>query len=275
MTAYLKRFGLTAPPLPKNAQGKTFFANTPGFQKLRRGFVRLCDEPGLGLATAESGVGKTTAIRQLCSELPRPDYHISYLSDTDCSPLALYHGMADALGAQPSHRRDRLWVSLKKTLLHMVDEQGIKPIIVVDEGQLLSDRFLGNLSAFLNYHFDSRDVFTLWLVGMPALARCLSRQLHSALAMRVAASVHLEPISQRDLFAEFVEHGLTSVGATQKLFSDSALELLFRASRGIPRMASKILRTALQLAHERDQNFIDDPVMEAAIDEMTFGALAA
>jgi Holliday junction resolvasome RuvABC ATP-dependent DNA helicase subunit len=45
------------------------------------------------------------------------------------------------------------------------------------------------------------------------------------------------------------------------------MEQLFRASRGIPRVASRLLRAALRLAHERDQNFVDDHIMEAAVDD--------
>ena len=56
------------------------------------------------------------------------------------------------------------------------------------------------------------------------------------------------------------------MGATQTVLADPARELLFRASRGVPRVASNLLRRALRVAHERNQTFIDDHTMEAAID---------
>jgi type II secretory pathway predicted ATPase ExeA len=43
--------------------------------------------------------------------------------------------------------------------------------------------------------------------------------------------------------------------------------LLYRASRGIPRLVARLLREALMLAHEQDKNFVDDAVMEAVLDE--------
>jgi len=83
--------------------------------------------------------------------------------------------------------------------------------------------------------------------------------------MRVVHQVHLEPLD-RDLFAAMIDHGLKAAGATQTILADPARELLFRASRGVPRVASSLLRQALREAHERNQNFVDDHTMEAAID---------
>jgi type II secretory pathway predicted ATPase ExeA len=143
--------------------------------------------------------------------------------------------------------------------------------MVLDEAQHLSDHFLCDLSGFLNFAFDSRDLLTLWLVGLSPLAARLRMRQHAALTMRVAAQVHLEPLG-RDVFAHMLEHGLKAAGAQQKLFSDPAVEQLFRASRGIPRQAAKLVRAALRLAHERDQSFVDDLIVAAVVEE--YAALA-
>ena len=76
--------------------------------------------------------------------------------------------------------------------------------------------------------------------------------------------------STRQDFAALLDHALPAAGATSNLLADPAREMLFRASRGLPRLASKLLRTAFRTAHERDQNFIDEHAMEAAIDLMAF-----
>jgi type II secretory pathway predicted ATPase ExeA len=271
---YRKRFGLTHHPLPKCAQGKTFFDKSPGHARLERAFLRLSREAGLGVLCAEAGVGKTAALRHLCARLPRPDYQVLYLCDTCVSPLDLYRTLAQELGVRPSHRRAQLWADIKKTLVHLVDERGTRPLVVLDEAQHLSDRFLIDLGGFLNFAFDSRDLLTLWLCGLPSLDRTLRMHQHAPLWMRVAEQVHLEPL-EREAFLACIEHGLRAAGATQKLVGDSALELLFRASRGILRLAARILRLALEAAHERDQNFVDDHAMEAAVDQVVTRKAAA
>jgi type II secretory pathway predicted ATPase ExeA len=264
---YRARFGLRGHPLPKDACGKSFVDSGPGYDKLRRQFARLADEPGLGILTGESGVGKTAAIRNLCAALPKPDYLVLYLCDTAVAPLDLYRTLATEIGVTPSHRRAQLWTDIKKTLVHMVDEGGTSPVVVVDEAQHLSDRFLVDLSGFLNFAFDSRDLLTMWLVGVPELRRTLAMRRHAPLAMRIAAQVHLEPWTDRESFATIIHKSLETAGATEKLLSDPAVEMLYRASRGIARLASRLLRAALREAHQRDQSFVDEHVMEAAVEE--------
>jgi type II secretory pathway predicted ATPase ExeA len=270
---YRKRFGLKRHPLSKDVQGTTFFTETDGYARLERAFAMLLDDRGLGVLTGAAGVGKTAAVRNLCRALPRPDHRVLYVCDTAVAPLDLYRTLALELGVTPSHRRSQLWADLKKAIMHLVDEQATLPVLVIDEAQHLSDRFLTDLGGFLNFAFDSRDLFPMWLIGMPPLSSKLRMQQHAALAMRVAVHVHLEPLEHDD-FVAMLDHGLCAVGAKTKLLSDPSLEMLFRASHGIPRVASRLLRTALREAHLREQAFIDEPVLEAAIDQMGV-ALAA
>lgn len=265
---YRKRFGLTGHPMPKDAHGRTFFDKSPAYERLARSFQHLLDEPGLGVLTGEPGVGKTAAIRNLCLRLPKPDYLVVYLSDTAVSPLDLYRTLAVELGVRPSHRRAQLWTDIKKALVHLVDERSTAPVVIVDEAQHLGDRFLLDLSGFLNFAFDSRDLLTMWLVGLPELKRTLARQEHAALAMRVSAAVHFEPFVDKDAFAAAIAASLAAVGASQKVLAEPALDLLFRQSRGFLRVAARLLRSALRLAHEREQSFVDEPIMALAVDEL-------
>lgn len=269
---YRKRFGLTGHPMPKDAHGKTFFDKSPAYERLARSFQHLLDEPGLGVLTGEPGVGKTAAIRNLCSRLPKPDYLVVYLCDTAVSPLDLYRTLAVDLGVRPSHRRAQLWTDIKKALVHLVDERSTAPLVIVDEAQHLGDKFLIDLSGFLNFTFDSRDLLTMWLVGLPELKKTLARQEHASLAMRVSAAVHFEPFTDKDAFATAIAASLAAVGASQKILAEPALDLLFRQSRGFLRVAAKLLRSALRLAHERDQSFVDEATLATAVDELLTAA---
>ena len=263
---YRQRFGLDGHPFPQDASGDRC-TPVPGYDKLRRRFAMLARDPGLGVLTGLAGLGKTTGIRDECGRLPRPDYQVMYLCDTAVGPLDLYRQLAQELGVTPSHRRAQLWRDLKTAMLHMVDEQGIQPILVIDEAQHLGDRFLVDLAGFLNFAMDSRNVLTLWLVGQPQLAAVLRMKRHASLASRVAARVRLEPLTDRKVFGAFLSHGLKAAGARSELLSEPAAELLFRASNGIPRRVSRLLREALMLAHEQDKNFVDDTIVEAVLDE--------
>jgi type II secretory pathway predicted ATPase ExeA len=261
------RFSLTHYPLPKNAQGKTFFDKSMGYGRLRRAFQQTVDDRTLGVLSGDPGVGKTTAIRNLIGELSRSDYQVIYLCNTSGSPLDLYRAIAAEIGVRPSHRRGELWTDIKKAVVHMADEKGVVPVIVLDEGHRLSDTFLCDLAGFLNFAFDSRDVVPLWLVGQPPLVKRLHQQQHDALRTRIAIEIRLEAL-ERQAFGAAVDHAFKAAGATQTVLSDPAVELLFRSSCGVLRVASKILRVAMRLAHEKNQAFLDEHIFEAAVLEL-------
>ena len=114
---------------------------------------------------------------------------------------------------------------------------------------------------------DSRNLLVLWLVGQPSLRAVLRMNCHAALASRIVTRVQLEPLSDRKLFLEFLAHGLKAAGAKSNLLSDSAAELLFRASHGVPRRAAGLLRDALTRAHEQNKSFVDDTLFEGVLDD--------
>lgn len=265
--SYRKRFGLIHPLLPRDAAGPSFFDQSSGYLRLEMYFQELLDEPGLGLLTADAGVGKTAAIRNLCAQLPQPDFKVLYLCDTAVSSFDVYRTLALELGLAPSHRRAQLWWELKRAITHLVEERHTLPVLVLDEAQRLSDAFLLDLCGFLNFAFDRKTLLVLWLVGLPALSRRLKMQLHAPLASRLAAQVHLEPLARED-FAALLQHATQAAGHKAKLLTDPALELLFRVSHGVPRAASKLLRAGLRHAHRRNQNILDESVLQAALDEL-------
>lgn len=259
------RFGLRHLPLPKGCSGKSFFDGDEQYKRLARVFGWLTAEPGIAVLAGESGSGKTAAMRNLCHALPRPEYKVVYLCDTGVTALDVYRGLAAALGLRPAFRRGQLIADLKRAITHLVDDLSQVPILVIDEAQHLSDDFLNDIASFVNFDFDSRDYLTLWLVGLPSLLRRLRMQHHAALARRVISWNTLSPRSDRAVFKAMIEHGLKAAGAKQRILAEPAVELLFRASRGLPRVAANVLRVALVIANDRDQSFVNEAVMHDAI----------
>ena len=66
MSTYRQRFSLIHDVMPKAACGKSFYDKSEGYLRLQRSFRALLEDKGVGLLTAEPGVGKTAAIRNLC-----------------------------------------------------------------------------------------------------------------------------------------------------------------------------------------------------------------
>ena len=69
---YRQRFGLIGHPLPQDAQGKTFFDKSPGFQKLERAFRQLIADPGLGVLTADAASARPPPCAISARNCPSP-----------------------------------------------------------------------------------------------------------------------------------------------------------------------------------------------------------
>ena len=262
---YLRHFGLTHPPLGKEV---TALWDDGGLAQLGERFAWLLDSPGLGLLTGEPGVGKTAALRQLTAALNPHRFRVIYVAETDFGRVDVYRAFAQAMGLPPSYRRAQLWRDLKAHIHDLVSAKQLLPLWILDEAQNLPPEFFRDFPSFLNFAFDSRDLLSVWLVGHPSLAHLLERAPYAALNGRIQARVQLAPILERERFAKLVEYGLKSAGCKHTLLTDSGLEILRQASRGNPRLASRILNTALHLAALRGLNHLPDELLQQALEEL-------
>ncbi|SAL06880.1 hypothetical protein AWB78_08298 [Caballeronia calidae] len=139
---------------------------------------------------------------------------------------------------------------------------------LIDESQNLPPEFFRDLPAFLNFAMDARDLLTVWLAGHPSLASQLERAPYAALDSRIQVRVHLTPVLERERFAQLIAHALNTAGCTHTLLSDSGIEQLREASRGIPRQAGRILRNAMRLAVPKGLTHIPDDLLQRAIEEV-------
>jgi len=96
----------------------------------------------------------------------------------------------------------------------------------------------------------------------------LERAPYAALASRIQTRVALKPIVERERFAHLVAHGLKSAGCQHTLLTDSGMEILRQASKGLPRQANRILCTAMRLAVPRGLNHLPDELLQQAIAEL-------
>lgn len=261
----LQHFGLRHPPLGKEA---TELWDDGALAQLAERFQWLLHSPGVGLLTGEAGVGKTAALRLLTAKLNPHRYQVIYHAETDFGRLDLYRCLALSLGLPPSYRRAQLWRDIKAHIHQLADGKQLLPVWILDEAQNLPPEFFRDFPAFLNFAFDSRDLITVWLVGHPVLAQTLERVPYAALAGRIQARVQMRPVIERERFAQLIAHALKSAGCSHTLLADSGLEILRQASKGLPRHAGRLLRTAMRLAVPRGLNHLPDDLLQLAIEEL-------
>lgn len=262
---YLQHFGLRHPPLGKETPD---LWDDGALVQLAERFNWLLQSPGIGLITGEPGVGKTAALRSLTRTLNPHRYQLIYQAETDFGRIDIYRGLARALGIVPSYRRAQLWRDIKDRIHELVDSKQVTPLWIIDEAQNLPPEFFRDFPAFLNFAFDSRDLISVWLVGHPSLAQTLERAPYAALYSRIQVLVRIKPMVERERFTLLIQHALKGAGCQHTLLADSGMEILRQASKGLPRQAGRILRTAMRLAVPKGFNHIPDELLHQAIEEL-------
>lgn len=259
---YLQHFGLRHAPLGKDSAE---LWDDGALAHLKERFNWLLQSPGLGLLTGEPGVGKTAALRSLTAGLNPHRYQVLYQAETDFGRFDIYRGLARALGVEPSYRRAQLWRDIKQRVHEMVDTKQLAPLWIIDEAQNLPVEFFRDFPSFLNFAFDSRDLMTVWLVGHSHLLQTLERAPYAALASRIQVRVQLKAVLERERFALLIDHALKKAGSQHTLMTDSGLEILRQASKGLPRQAGRIVCTAMRLAVPKGLSHLPDDLLQLAV----------
>jgi len=260
---YRRHFGLTHCPLSK--QTKTLWDDGT-LDALKQHFNWLLESPGVGLLTGEPGVGKTAWVRQLTQALNPHRYQVIYSAETDFGRLDIYRQLAIELGLEPAYRRADLWRQIKEHIVQMVETKAILPVWIIDESHNLPVEFFKDFPAFLNFAFDSKDLMTVWFLGHSQLETILNRVPYAALNSRIQVKEKMDPIIEQERFTQLIDEGFKEAGVTQRLLSDPGIELIRMASKGKPRIASQLIKNALQLATQKKMNHLSDDVIHEAID---------
>ncbi len=258
-------FGLKHLPLAKNCPS---LWKDQAFIQLKQHFNQLLHTPGIGVLTAESGVGKTSALRHLTQELNPHQYHVFYVAETHFSSFDFYRQVAFALQLVPAYRYAQLWRDIKNHLRERVEHKRCFPIFIIDEAQNLSSDFFVSFPSFLNFDFDSRDIMTVWFLGHPNLNPLIDRAHHAAFASRIQVRYQLEPLLAQDRFTALIHHAFKEAGSQATLLSESGIELLRVASQGKPRLAHHVIVGAMSLAAEKGLNHLPDDLIREAIKQL-------
>jgi MSHA biogenesis protein MshM len=150
----------------------------------------------------------------------------------------------------------------------LVETKQVLPLWIIDEAQNLPLDFFRDLPAFLNFAFDSRDLMTIWLIGHPQLLHTLDRAPYAALKSRISLRLALQPIIERERFADLLTTAIKQAGCQHTLLSDSGLELLRQASQGKLRQAGLLLQNAMQLAVLKKLNHLPDDLIQQTIKDL-------
>ncbi|MGQ9505857.1 MAG: ExeA family protein [Thermogutta sp.] len=239
---HFKQRPFSATPYPW-AYVPTELAETARKQLLRT----ILRGEGPGLLVGPPGTGKTLILHVL-KEQCRSDFDVVFLTyGRFPTARALLQTILHEVG-QPFQGMEE--AELRISLADYLNDRNNKPVVVLaDEAETLKFRVLDELRVLTNVQRTNEPTVRLVLAGSPALEEKLTSPKLQSLNQRIAVRCYLDALNRADTF-RYVRTQVARAGATaERLFPESALQAVYHATGGVPRLINQICDHALVLAY--------------------------
>ena len=255
MLDFRARFGFNTAP---------FTRELPVEQRFALGFLdealvalqRAVEQRSSAALVAPAGAGKTALLRALAAKLPEARYRVRYVQVTSLSKRDMCREIAMACGAEPAGSYPMLVRRLQECFLTNTSQDGVRPVLVLDEAHDLRPDVLDMLRILTNFEMDSRLVVSVLIAGQTPLRDMLRRDAHQSVASRLAHIATLRLLT-RDESHRYVAHRCTVAGATTLPFDPGALDALFEVACGNLRATDQLALKSLEGAHDAGVSVVD------------------
>jgi general secretion pathway protein A len=227
---------------------------------------------GMILLTGDPGTGKTTLLQKILSTIDQ-SVIVGMLPFTQDKGNSLLPWVLKAFDLQTSSLRpEDLFQVLTEFFKTKVQEQhGL--LLVVDEAQNLDMEKLEELRLLFNLNDGQGLGLQILLAGHTQLREQLHDPQLQAFVQRIGTDFSLEPFNQEDTQA-YIRHRLQAVEGALSLFSDAACDLVYRYTKGNPRLINQLCETSLLYGFSDHIGSISEYVVaEAAKDRLQSGLL--
>jgi len=227
----------------------------------------IAERKGFIVITGEVGAGKTTVCRALLKSLDANTKTALILNPT-LSDSQILRAVCDEFRLQPAKTtRKDLYDTINAFLFRELAANH-NVALIVDEAQNLKPRVLEQIRLLSNLETEKEKLLQIILVGQPELGELLDREDLRQLRQRVALRHHITPLELEEI-GQYIHHRLQVAGGDGRIrWTDAALLLIQKYSRGVPRLINVICDKALLAGYVAEAWTIDAEQVQRAADEL-------
>jgi len=264
---YQQHFGLTKLPFSLSPDTDYFFIYGHYSNALNTLVVALRAGEGFIKVTGEVGIGKTILCRKLLNLIDN-EFLTVYIPNPLLTPMGLYLAVAKELGIDINrYTHQHLIMNKISEQLIYLTQRGHRVVLCLDEAQAMPDDSLEALRLLTNIETEKSKLLQVVLFGQPELNERLSHRSVRQLRQRIVFSYDLKPIDKQGMEA-YIQHRLRIAGyAGITMFQTKALQHLYQASKGIPRLINILAHKALLVAYGKGNRIVEASYIDIAIND--------
>lgn len=199
---------------------------------------------GLVMVTGEVGTGKTTILRWMMQRLDRTVL-VAYIFNPRLSVTEFYQQLASLLDVQNWETKPELLATLGQAL-ESRHSRGLRTVLIIDEAHGLSPNVLEEIRLLSNFESNTAKQLQIVLTGQPELRNVLNNPDLRQLKQRVALRCVIKPLPTVEETDRYITSRLLVSGAARTdLFSQDAIDYIYRCTEGIPRNINNLCDNAL------------------------------
>ena len=242
---YKKFFGLRESPFNVNPDPRYLYLTRHIQEALACLIYGIQTRKGFVLLTGEVGTGKTTVLNKLLEWSRQESIATAFMFNPRLSEAEFFDFMLADFGIPcDSTMKSRALMSLNHWLLEQY-QRGNRAVLIVDEAQNLSADMLEEIRLLTNLETSTEKLLQIVLAGQPELEEKLSDPQLRQLRQRITLWAKTRPLTLLETHG-YIKERLRIAGSTgEEIFSPTAIEVVHRHARGIPRLINLLCEHAL------------------------------
>ena len=264
---YQDFFGFSEKPFDLTPDPKYLYLSPKHKEVLAHLVYGLQENNGFLKIVGEVGTGKTMICRSFLREL-RADFNIAYIFNPCINELELLQTINTELGIPGKSKSKKKLVDVLNVFLLEERSKGHRVVVIIDEAQDLQSNVLEQLRLLSNLETDTEKLIQIVLIGQPELDKVLAKDGLRQLRQRITIKWELLPLNLEETRG-YIQHRLNiALGKGKVRFSRPAVEMVFRYSRGIPRMINVVSDRTLLIAFTQSTKKITPKIVKSAVSDI-------
>ena len=263
---YLKHFGFKKMPFNITPDSSFFFESAKHTEALSTLIYAVEERKGFVVITGNIGSGKTTVCRTFLNKLTSTT-QTALITNTHMSGKDMLVSIMEDLEIEYTPgSKSKLLSQLNQYLIEQLrNDQNV--VVIIDEAQNLTPSVLEEIRMLSNLETENEKLIQIVLLGQPGLKKKLSLPKLEQLRQRIAVYYHLAPLTEEET-KKYILHRLKIASdSTRKYFAKEALNIIFKFSKGVPRLINSICDSALLNGFIYEKDTIDVELMQEVVDE--------